>query len=182
MERNLRCALILVSFLLIYGVLFAAENNKANESSRSFDRNQNLPALAGMANQKASISKTDLKQNHVTVTPEPPLEDAEKIQDELQQIISRTRQLQEQVKGDRSEIREILERAQIHQRILKGITIPKPIQSKQQINQDDIIAREKMRLIAQQAQITQRQLKTIQSARLHSLQTNLPKSNSSEVS
>ena len=94
------------------------------------------------------------------------VEDVAKIQAELKQIIDRTQQLQTQVQGDRSEIRQILERAKIHQRILTSITIPQPIQSKQQINQNDIIAREKMRLIAQQVHQTQEQLKAVQNSKL----------------
>lgn len=100
------------------------------------------------------------------VVPAKPVEDIEKIQTDLKQIIERTQQLQTQVQGDRSEIQQILERAKIHQRILTTITIPQPIQSKQQINQNDIIAREKMRLIAQQVHQTQEQLKAVQSSKL----------------
>ena len=100
------------------------------------------------------------------VVPAKPVEDIEKIQTDLKQIIERTQQLQTQVQGDRSEIQQILERAKIHQRILTSISIPQPIQSKQQINQNDILAREKMRLIAQQVHQTQEQLKAVQSSKL----------------
>lgn len=113
------------------------------------------------------------------VVPVKPVEDIEKIQTELKQIIVRTQQLQTQVRDDRSEIQQILERAQIHQRILKGITIPQPIQSKQQINQNDMIAREKMRLIAQQVHQTQEQLKAIQNSKMVN---STPKTESSQTS
>lgn len=128
-----------------------------NNPQKSLDRNQKLETLESSATAKDVVSETDTKAR---------TEDVEKIQEELKQIIARTQQLQNQVKDDRSEIKRILEQAQIHQRILKGIMIPKTIQSKHQINADQIIAQEKMRLIARQAEQTQNQLKTIQNARL----------------
>lgn len=92
-----------------------------------------------------------------------------KIQDELNEIVSRSRQLQGQVRDDRNEIQEILERTQIHQRILKTITIPKTVQQRPSIaNAENVIAREKMRLIAQQALQTQEQLKAIQATKTFS--------------
>lgn len=92
--------------------------------------------------------------------------DVVKIQNELNEIVSRSRQLQGQVRDDRNEIQEILERTQIHQRILKTITIPKTIQQHPNIsNAENVIAREKMRLIAQQALQTQEQLKAIQATK-----------------
>ena len=101
-----------------------------------------------------------------------PGQDKEKIQEELKQIIARTQQLQVQVKDNRSEIQKILKRAEIHQKILKGITIPSTIQTKQQIDAEQIIAQEKMRLIALQAHETQEQLKVFQNARAVPPQSN----------
>lgn len=137
--------------------LGAKENKKKDEPSK-----QQNKRLAEDKVQKKEESETET----IVVTPgQPHAEDVEKIHNELKQIISRTQQLQTQVRDDRNEIRQILERAQIHQRILKGMTIPKLVQSKQQINQDYIIAQEKMKLIAKQAHQTQEQLKTIQNSR-----------------
>ena len=136
--------------------LGAKENKKKDDPGK--EQNKQLA-------EKEIQQKEQTKTKTIVVVPGQPNEDVEKINDELKQIISRTQQLQNQVRDDRSEIRQILERAQIHQRILKGITIPKLVQSKQQINQDYILAQEKMRLIAQQAHQTQEQLKTIQNSR-----------------
>ena len=136
--------------------LGAKENKKKDDPGK--EQNKQLA-------EKEIQQKEQTKTKTIVVIPGQPNEDVEKINDELKQIISRTQQLQNQVRDDRSEIRQILERAQIHQRILKGITIPKLVQSKQQINQDYILAQEKMRLIAQQAHQTQEQLKTIQNSR-----------------
>lgn len=92
-------------------------------------------------------------------------EEVARIQSELKEIINRTQYLQNQVKDNRSEIRNILERARIHERILKNITVPHPIQSRQQIDAEEIVRMEKLRLIAVQARETQAQLRTIQQAR-----------------
>ncbi len=150
----------LICLSVLFGILSmgaaAADNNKADDSTSS----KKINNLA----EKSMLSQSDLK-SPIAVTPDQEVEDIDKIHNELKQIIARTQKLQNQVHDDRNEIKDILERAQIHQRILKGITIPKPIQSKQQINQDDILAREKMRLIAQQAYQTQQQLKALQSSR-----------------
>jgi len=159
---------LIMAMLLIAPQAFSADNNKTNASTASLDQQSALP-------------KADLNQSSLII-PEAQTEDIERIQEELKQIISRTQQLQTQVKDDRAEVKEILERAQIHQKILSGITIPKPIQSKQQINQTDIISREKMRLIAQQARMTQEQLKVIQNSRFNAPQSPLPTDQSSKTS
>lgn len=150
---SLICFIVMFSFLS----LGAKENKKKESSAKQQDKQQT---------EKKNKETEQTEAETVAVLPgQPPTEDVEKIHDELKQIISRTQQLQSQVRDDRSEIRQILERAQIHQRILKGMTIPKMVQTKQQINQDYILAQEKMRLIAQQAHQTQEQLKTIQNSR-----------------
>ncbi|MBI1978058.1 MAG: hypothetical protein HYS55_04835 [Candidatus Omnitrophica bacterium] len=98
-------------------------------------------------------------------SPEEQRKEAEKIRSELKQIIRRTNRLHGRVKENRVEIQQILERAKIHERILRSISIPQPIRATQQINADEIVRREKLRLIAQQARDTQDQLRAIQKAK-----------------
>ncbi len=92
-------------------------------------------------------------------------EEVEKIQGELKEIIHRTQQLQDQVKNNRSEIQQILQRAQIHEQILRSITLPPSVPTRQQIDAEEIVRREKLRLIAVQTKQTQDQLRVIQQAR-----------------
>jgi len=172
---NLTKNVHLICLILVLGFLSLGatkEKNKTDNSSAAKQTKKSEPVSQKQAS-PAGFKKS------LVVTPDQQVENAEKINDELKQIISRTQQLQTQVHDDRSEIQKILERAQIHQRILKGITIPQPIQSKQQINQADIIAREKMRLIAQQVHQTQEQLRAIQNSRLIS---SIPKTESAKTS
>ena len=143
----------LICFIVLLGVLSLAASKDVSKKSKS-DQSQ----------QEEAEEQDD--KSPLAVIPTQQIENADKIHSELKQIISRTQELQKQIRTDRSEINEIMERAQIHQKILKGITIPKPIQSKQQINRDDIIAREKMRLIALQAHQSREYLKAFQSSRL----------------
>ena len=98
--------------------------------------------------------------------PEKNEKEPEKIQSELKEIINRTQQLQTQVKNNRVEIQNILERARIHEQILRNITLPPSIPTKQQLNPEAIINREKVRLIAEQARQTQEQLRAIQQVHL----------------
>ncbi len=100
------------------------------------------------------------------VSPGTQKEEAEKIQGELKEIINRTQQLQTQVKSNRLEIQSMLERARIHERILRNITLPPPTPTRQQFDTEEMIKREKLRLIAEQAMQTQKQLRIIQQARL----------------
>lgn len=146
------CLIILMAFLCVGAS--AEKNQKTGKKGKK-----------STAPQSELLADSDSTKNSLIATSNQQVENVEKIQSDLQQIISRTQQLQTQVIQNRSEIKGILERAQIHQRILKGITVPKPIQSKDLINPDAIVAREKMRLIAQQAQQAQEHLKAIQSAR-----------------
>lgn len=92
-------------------------------------------------------------------------EEVERVRAELRDIIERTNQLQVDLKENRAEIQNILEQTKIHQKILQNISIPQPVQIKSQINADEIIKREKLRLIAEQAQQTQEQLRIIQQTR-----------------
>ena len=89
-------------------------------------------------------------------------EEVEKVQDELKDIISRTQQLQGQVQGNRVEIQNILQRAQIHERILRSIAVPAPVRLKSQVDAEELIKHEKVRIIAEQTQKTQQQLRAIQ--------------------
>ena len=149
-----------ISFLVAGLILLLAFSPFAFAKKKDKDKDQQQKTV-----QKASTF-VPVRPIKPVVLPVKPVEDIEKIQTDLKQIIERTQQLQTQVRGDRSEIQKILEQAKIHQRILTSITIPQPIQSKQQINQNDIIAREKMRLIAQQVHQTQEQLKAVQNSKL----------------
>ncbi len=149
-----------ISFLVAGLILLLAFSPFAFAKKKDKDKDQQQKTV-----QKASTF-VPVRPIKPVVVPVKPVEDIEKIQTDLKQIIERTQQLQTQVRGDRSEIQKILEQAKIHQRILTSITIPQPIQSKQQINQNDIIAREKMRLIAQQVHQTQEQLKAVQNSKL----------------
>ncbi len=98
-------------------------------------------------------------------SPEKQQKEVEKIQGELKEIITRTQQLQNQVKNNRSEIQQILQRAQIHEQILRSITLPPAVPKKNQLDPEEIIKHEKLRLIGEQARQTQEQLRVIQQAR-----------------
>lgn len=104
-------------------------------------------------------------QDELDLSPKKQQEEAAKIKADLDDIIERTRQLQARVQDDRSEIQKIMERAQIHERILRSISIPQPIPTKYQVNADEIVKQEKLRLIAEQARQTQEQLRIIQQAK-----------------
>lgn len=92
-------------------------------------------------------------------------EEVEKIQNELKEVVTRTQELQAQAKTERSEISEIMERARIHEQILRNMSIPKPIVVSQRINVDEVLRREKLRLIAEEASRVQRQLRAVEAAR-----------------
>ena len=121
---------------------------KGSETT-SFDDSLPLP----------SAKETEESEGSTTLEQQ---EDVEKIQEELKEIIDRTRQLQQQVKDNRSEIQKIMERAQIHEQILKNISIPRQVNTR--FTSDQIVQREKLRLIAEQARQTQQQLRVIQTA------------------
>ena len=92
--------------------------------------------------------------------------DATNVQKELSEIIDRTSKLQGEVKGNRTEILQIMERAQIHDRILKTIKMPQPVKMPVKVvDADAIVRQEKLRLIAAQTQQAQKQLETIQRTR-----------------
>jgi len=110
----------------------------------------------------------------VVLDPEEQKKEVERLREELNDIINRTQQLQNQVKDSRSEIQGILERAQIHERILRDITLPQPVQMRYQINSDAILKHEKLRLISEQARQTQQQLRVIQQARSLEAMKSLP--------
>ena len=125
--------------------------------------------------QNNAVAKEDKKEKVVppTLPPEKQQEEVERVQGELKEIINRTRQLQDQVKTNRSEIQQLLERAQIHERILRSITLPPPIPTKHQFDAEEIIKREKLRLIAEQTKQTQEQLRIIQQARSFNKSTSI---------
>ena len=93
------------------------------------------------------------------------LEEIKRIQEELKQIIDRTHKLQADVKENRSEVQNIMERAQIHERILQNIAVPRQTQTVSPVIADEIVKREKLRLIAEQTQRTQQRLRVIQQTR-----------------
>ena len=118
----------------------------------------------------APVSKEEhppLKQEAKTAAqlpagPELKREEVEGIQKDLKEIIDRTHELQNQVKGNRLEIQRILDRTRIHERILRTMDLPRPIPTKQLFNADAIVKREKLRLIAEQARQTRERLQVIQ--------------------
>ena len=89
----------------------------------------------------------------------------DEIQGELSQIITRTNQLQGQVTGQRAEVYKILETARIHERLLQTMKVASPVQNRQQVNVDDLLRREKLRLLAEQTQQTQKQLEVLERTR-----------------
>ena len=114
--------------------------------------------------QESRETRSSQKAAGAVSSPEEQREDVEKIQGELKEVISRTSQLQNQVQGNRSEIQDILERAQIHERILRSMNTLRTTTAVSKIDADEIIRREKIRLIANETQRTQQQLRTIQQA------------------
>ncbi len=96
----------------------------------------------------------------------PPSVEAVNVQKELSEIIDRTSKLQDQVKGNRTEVLQIMERAKIHENILKTIKIPQPVAAPvKYVDADAIVQREKLRLIAEQTKQAQKQLEIIQRTR-----------------
>ena len=89
-------------------------------------------------------------------------EDMIKLQSELSEIITRSSKLQNEVKENRAQIHEIMERAKIHENILKTIKAPQLVKVPTPIDADAIVQREKLRLIAEQTKQAQQQLETIQ--------------------
>jgi hypothetical protein len=89
------------------------------------------------------------------------------IQKELSEIIDRTTKLQNEIKGNRTEVLKIMERAQIHNQILKTIKVPQPVTpvAYRQIDAQELVQREKLRLIAEQTRRAQQQLEIIQRTR-----------------
>lgn len=121
------------------------------------------PEPAGLPDEKESAETEDKeKAKDKTGKITENREEVEKLQKDLKEVISRTQQLQGQVQGNRTEIQGILERAQIHERILRSMSVPRPIQLKSQVDAEELVKREKVRLIAEQTQRTQQQLRVIQ--------------------
>jgi len=107
-------------------------------------------------------------------------EEVKQIRNELQNVIQQTSRLQGQIQGNRLEIHEILERAKIHERILQNMTLPKPVVTKRQLDIERILSREKVRLIAEQTQKTQEQLRALEQVRtIHSVPAIPPKESTS---
>ena len=107
-------------------------------------------------------------------------EEVKQIRNELQNVIQQTSRLQGQIQGNRLEIHEILERAKIHERILHNMTLPKPVVTKRQLDIERILSREKVRLIAEQTQKTQEQLRALEQVRtIHSVPAIPPKESTS---
>ncbi|GEM_PF-6021220 len=165
-SKNFSVSFIFGIVILLAFFSFAAskEKSKAREV-KIVPAEKNNAIESNDKKQKSDAEKVNLTGQSTTVEPKVPSEDVNKIQEDLKQIIVRSQELQAKARDNRSEISQILERAQIHQQILKGITLPKPILSKNQLDQNNILAREKIRLISEQAQQTQQQLKTIQTMR-----------------
>jgi len=96
----------------------------------------------------------------------PPSVEAANVQKELSEIIDRTSKLQDQVKDNRAEVLQIMERAKIHENILKTIKVPQPVATPVKVvDAEAIVQREKLRLIAEQTKRAQEQLEIIQRTR-----------------
>ncbi|MBI3999551.1 MAG: hypothetical protein HY351_02960 [Candidatus Omnitrophica bacterium] len=175
--------LLFVVFFAVFSVAAWWDGKKEKENEKGNEKENEKVVLSQPANQPLTHEGIQVKT--VSIQKPPPLpkglseaqmqlikkqserqrEEVARIQSELKEIINRTQYLQNQVKDNRFEIQNILERTRIHERILKNITVPRPIQSKQQIDAEEIVRMEKLRLIAVQARETQAQLRTIQQAR-----------------
>lgn len=96
-------------------------------------------------------------------------EDREKeiaqIEGELKDILEKTTALQESVGANRAEIQKIVERARIHNQILKTIRIPKPVRTGAEARIDHVLAAEKVRVIGDQARRTQQQIRILEQTR-----------------
>ena len=104
-------------------------------------------------------------QKPIILPPKLPFEgpkDIQKIQDELKQVIARTQALQSKTVQDRVTIQQILDRARIHEQILRTISVPKPTLSNQQVNVEEISKREKLKLIAQDTERSKEQLRALE--------------------
>lgn len=139
----------------------------------SEDQKKPAPPSKGKKGKKLSSSKTNSRKQE---------EDVLKIQAELGKVISQTSHLQNHVRDNRIEIQQILERARIHEKILRSIAVPTPVRSVQQISADEILRREKLRLIAEQTQQSQDQLRAIQLAQSSLVQVPRPITSSAKPS
>ena len=142
-------------------------DQKADQQPKTEEKKVDESPSKALPQEKLIAEKNkDADEALKVVSPGTQKEEAEKIQGELKEIINRTQQLQTQVKNNRLEIQSMLERARIHERILRNITLPPPTPTRQQFDIEEMIKREKLRLIAEQAMQTQKQLRIIQQARL----------------
>lgn len=88
--------------------------------------------------------------------------DIQQVEKELKAIIDRTRTLETQAVTDRAEVEQMLKRAQIHEQILRTMKIPEPVHTVTPVDTNRILQQEKIRLISEQAQRTQRTLALLQ--------------------
>jgi hypothetical protein len=91
----------------------------------------------------------------------------EQIRQELSQIVQRTKTLQNQVQGNRTQIHKIMERAQMHEKILRRMKVAQPVSIREQTNVEEILKAEKIRLIAEQSQRSRNQLRIIEQAKAY---------------
>jgi len=87
------------------------------------------------------------------------------IQSQLRQIIDRTRVLQQQAVGDRAEVDRILNRARIHEQILRTLNVREPVRVVTPVDRTKILEWEKVRLISEQARRSQDALRTLEQSR-----------------
>ena len=126
-------------------------------------KTETLPAQKS-SNLKKEKNQT-AKELAKSTKKEIPPEEASQIQDRLHQIIARTSQLQSKVNGNRADVYKILETAKIHERLLQTVTVPTPVRMNRQVNVDEILRREKLRLIAERTRQTQNQLELLERTR-----------------
>ncbi|MBI4368108.1 MAG: hypothetical protein HY588_01800 [Candidatus Omnitrophica bacterium] len=152
-------------FVLISVVLFALmstgawwEGRAAKEEKKEEEKAPSQKVSSQTSPQTALSVKAYSQVNPAEIN---------RIQKDLREIINRTRQLQSQVKNNRTEMQSILQRAQIHERILQEITVPpRPIQTKTQLDPEEVVKLEKLRLISEQTRETQEKLRQIQNTRM----------------
>jgi hypothetical protein len=131
------------------------EPAKTQTETKSSQPNQ---AQTQAAPQKAKTEKDE--------APNPAPIEVANVQRELSEIIDRTSKLQNDVQVNRIEVLTIMERAKIHDRILKTIKVPQPVKMPvKTVDADAIVKQEKLRLIAAQTRQAQKQLETIQRTR-----------------
>src|SRR3989338_434894 len=114
------------------------------------------------------VTASDQKILPKVVTPQkvmPPV-DIIRVQNELKNIIERTKVLQEQVQNDRAKVKDVLDRAQIHHKILGDLSKEPLIPSGEKIEDagiDRALKEEKLKIFSAQVEESENELRNIES-------------------